>query len=243
MTDQPIPPVSLFRLFTRMGGWIVLVLGVFLLLFTLISHLSLQQAKRFEAEGQAAEATVTDKYTTTSRDADGDTSTSYWLVFNYRTSDRQEIEKTTTVGTNLYRSVEVGGTFELLYLASDPEKVETNPGSNRSMSRVTQGMALVFGLIWLAGFWIVGRWAVAGARARTYGSRHRVKVTELRRTNLRVNNRPCYRLIWEEPGGGEGRSLLQRSATVKGLKPGDEIDIYEGLKSGWWVGDVGVREG
>lgn len=243
MTDPQIPPVSLFRLFSRMGGWIVIIFGVVLLFFTAISQLSLSDAKRFEAEGQTATATVSEKYTTTSRDSDGDVDTDYWLSFSYVTSDRQEIDKTTTVGTKLYRSVEVGGTFDLLYLPSQPDRVETRPGSNRTMSRFTQGFALAFGLVWLVGLWVVGRWAVAGARARKYGTRHRVQVQEVRRTNVKINNRPRYRLIWQEPGGGQGRSLLQRHTAVRDFKPGDQIDIYQGLKSGWWIGDVGERDG
>ena len=58
MTHIPDPPPSLFRLFNRMGGWMVIIAGAALLLFTLISHLALQTAKRFEAEGIPARAEV-----------------------------------------------------------------------------------------------------------------------------------------------------------------------------------------
>jgi hypothetical protein len=47
----PRQPVSLLRLFLKMGGWFVVVAGVFILLFTLFSHLSLQTARQFEREG------------------------------------------------------------------------------------------------------------------------------------------------------------------------------------------------
>ncbi|MFK7940684.1 MAG: hypothetical protein AB8B82_14985 [Roseovarius sp.] len=242
MTEHALPPVSLFRLFSRMGGWMVIIAGVFLLLFTLISHLSLQAAQRFETEGQTATATVSKKYTTTSRDSDGDVTTQHWLGFSYVTSDKQDIDTLITVGTRLYRSVEVGGTFDLLYLPSEPDRIETRPGSNRTVSRFTQGAALVFGMAWLTGFWIVARWAVAGVRARKYGQRHRVQLTEIRRTNLRINNRPRYRLIWQDPDGGQGRSMLQRKASVSALRAGDTVDIYQGIKSSWWIGDVGERD-
>ncbi len=242
MTDPPVPPVSLFRLFSRMGGWIVLVIGVFLLFFTWISHLSLEEAKRFETDGQMAEATVLKKYTTTSRETDGGEETDYWLEFTFITQAKDQIVKKETVNTSLYKEVDVGGTFDLFYLPSEPSEVETSPGSNRMLSRLTQGFALVFGLVWLAGFWRVGRWAVDGARARRYGTRHRVKVTSIDRTNVRINNRPRYRLTWVGPNGDPGRSLLQRGSWVEDIKPGDTVDIYQGVKTGWWVGDVGERE-
>lgn len=241
MTNAPLAPVSLFRLFSRMGGWIVIILGVFLLFFTIISQLSLQEAKRFETEGLEAQATVLEKYTTTSRDSDGDERISYWLRFSFVTQVKEEIEQRETVNTALHRSVEVGDTFDLLYLRSDPERVETSPGSNRTMSRFTQGAALVFGVVWLIGIWIVARWAVAGTRARKYGQRHTVKVASVDRTGVRINNRPRYRVAWIGPEGTRGRSLLQRSSAVAGMKAGDEIDIYQGIKTGWWVQDVGER--
>lgn len=241
MKDQTIPPASLFRLFNRMGGWIVIVLGVMLVLITLVSQLALNTAQRFEAEGVAATATVEEKYTTTSTDSDGDTTTSYWLTFRFVTADKREMTLTETVGTSLYRQVSPGDTFELLYLRSDPERVETSPGSNRAASLYTQISALVFGLLWLVGLWRVGSWAVAAVRARKYGARETVRLTGIERSGVRINNRPRYRLTWKDSQGRAGKSLLQPKDRIRDLSGGDRIDIYRGLKTGWWVGDVGER--
>ena len=85
MDHDRLPPVSLFRLFWKMGGWLVLIFGVTLLLLTLIGHLSFRTAERFAGEGLPAMARVTDKYTTTSRDSDGDKVTTYWLSVEFVT--------------------------------------------------------------------------------------------------------------------------------------------------------------
>ena len=243
MIDIPDPPPSLFRLFIRMGGWLVLIAGAFLLLLTLISHLALQTAKRFEREGIMATAQVSEKYTTTSTDSDGDKTISYWLTFTYITAGKDEITLTETVSTALYRSVEPGRSFDLLYLESEPDRVETSPGSNRSASRFTQIAALAFGSLWLFGLWKVGGWAVAAVRARRYGRREMATVTDIARTGVKINNRPRYRVVWTDGQGKEGKSLLHKSGDLSGLRGGDEIVIYQGVKLSWWAGDVGERDG
>ncbi|WP_371228678.1 DUF3592 domain-containing protein [Roseovarius sp. 2305UL8-3] len=239
--EIPRYPVPIWRLFLKMGGWIVLISGAILLLFTLISHLALQTAKQFEREGRMASAMVTEKYTTESRDSDGDRTTTYWLTFDFVTERREEVTVTESVGTSAYRRAEVGQPFELLYLASNPQKIEATPGSNRRGSRVFQIMALVLGLIWLVGLWKVGGWSVSAVRARRFGTRETAKVKEVRRTAVRINNRPRYRLIWRDSKGREGASLLRKGADLESFGKGDPIEIYMGLKTSWWVGDIGER--
>lgn len=219
----------------------MLIAGGLLFVFTLFSHLAFENAKWFESEGRVATATVAEKYTTTSRDSEGDESTSYWLTFTYVTDDKEEITLTETVGTTLYHSVAPGGTFDLVYIEAAPRIVESSPGSNRSAARGAQMIALVFGTGWLLGLWKVGGWAVAAARARHYGRREEAKVTALHRTRIRVNNHPRYRLKWEDAHGRTGTSLLHRCEAFSGIAPGHKIAIYQGVKHSWWVGDVGER--
>lgn len=243
MTELPAPAPSLFRLFSRMGGWIVLLSGVVLLVLTLISQLAFHLANRFEEEGRMATATVRERYTTTSTDSDGDTTTSHWLGFDFVTDRKEEISLTETVGTSLYRAMQVGDSFELRYLASAPETVETTPGSNRTATRVTQMIALGVGALWLIGLWVVGGWAVAAVRARRHGARIKARVTSVERSNVRVNNRPRYRLTWEDAQGRTGKSLLRKREDLSGYRPGDTIEVFQGIKHSWWVGDVGERPG
>ena len=143
MNDTSVPPVSLFRLFWKMGGWIVIVFGAILLIFTLISQMSLSAAKRFEAEGVPATAVVTQKYYTESIDSDGDRSVTYWLTLNFVTQNKQDITVTESVSSSEYARGEVGEAFELVYLQSEPEWVELTPGSYATGAKVAQIGALV----------------------------------------------------------------------------------------------------
>lgn len=241
MIETPDPPPSLFRLFLRMGGWFVIIAGVVLLMFSIGSHFALQSAKRFEREGVPAVAEVSEKYSRTSSSSEGGNKTTYYLTFTYVTQDGTGYTDTRSVGTSLWNSVEEGDTFELLYLQSAPQTIETSPGSNRTASGAMQVIALVFGGLWLLGLWKVGGWAVAATRARRYGRREVAKVVKVERTGVRINNRPRFRLVWKDAQGREGRSLLHKAAALEGLGYNDEIGIYQGVKHSWWVGDVGER--
>lgn len=237
----PRHPVPLFRLFWKMGGWSVIILGVLLLILSLISQANLSTAKRFEKEGRKATAIVTERYTTVSTDSDGDRTTTYWLTLDYVTQAGEEISLNRSVGTAAYNRASEGQPFDLLYLDSQPRKTELTEGSYRQSSRVLQVVALVEGVMFLGLLWLIGGWTVSAARARRYGRREEAVVREVRRTNIRVNNRPRFRLVWEDSAGREGKSLLRKKSDLAGFRPGDHIDIYHGLKRSWWVGDIGER--
>ncbi len=237
----PRHPVSFFRLFWKMGGWIVIILTVLMLIATLISQLSLNLAKRFETEGREATAVVVEKYFTESTDSDGDRTVTYWLGLEFTTQVGEAISVKRTAGSSEYNRAEVGGEFDLLYLESEPETTELTEGSHRTGAKVGQIIALVFGLIWLGLLWLIGGWAVAAVRARRFGVREEATVTEVRRMRVRVNNRPRYRLIWTDSRGREGKSLMRKGRDLDGYRAGDTVEIYQGVKRAWWVGDVGER--
>lgn len=68
-----------------MGGWVVLITGVLLLVFTLISHFNLKTARMFEAEDRRVVAKITDKEKIVRRDPDGNDKVSYWLTLEFVT--------------------------------------------------------------------------------------------------------------------------------------------------------------
>ena len=225
-----------------MGGWWVIITGVMMLFLSLASSSTLSLAERFEREGRSASATVTSKYTTESRDSDGDVTTTYWFSLEYRTQRGEEITKEATVSGSRYRAASEGAQVELLYLETEPERIEIEIGSNRRISRWTQIFSLIIGIAWLSGLWSVGGWAVAAVRARRYGTRVTATIEEVKRTAVRVNGRARYRLVWKDASGRSGHSLLQKEAQIRTFGPGDQIDVYQGVKYSWWVGDVGERE-
>lgn len=241
--EIPQGPVPLRTLFLKMGGWFVLIGLLLLLIFSIASHFTFETAKRFEREGRLATATVTERYSTEGRDSDGNRTTTYWLTFDYTTEAGEEISLNRSVNSAAYRSTDVGEPFELLYLESEPRRTEVDRGSNRSAARVMQIVALVMGLVWLWGLWLVGGWAVSAVRARRYGTEEQAEVTDVRRTNVRVNNKYRYRLIWTDSQGREGKSLMHKPEHLTRFQRGQIIKIYHGIKYSWWVGDVGERDG
>ncbi len=239
--NVPKYPVPLFRLFWKMGGWIVLITGVVLVVFTLISHANLKTARRFENEGRRAVALITNKEKTVRRDSDGNDKVNYWLTLDFVTGLGEAITVRQSVGHGQYNSLQEGGELPLYYLVSEPGKVELTQGSHRKGARITQWIALIAGLIWLTALWVIGGWAVSAVRTRRFGTRKEAMVQEIKRTNVKINNRPRYRLVWRDNEGREGQSLLHRHSNLDSLKPNDIIHIYQGPKRSWWVGDVGER--
>ena len=237
------PPVSTFRLFLKMGGWVPLIFAVVLVIITVIGQLSLNTAKRFDAEGRETVARVVEKYTTESRDSDGDRTVTYWLTLDYETTSGKVITRTRTATSSEYRRAREGSEITLRFLESDPTVTELTEGSYAQGAWVAQIIALVIGVMWLGALWITGRWAVEAARARRYGACEDAEVTGVERTSIRVNNRPRYRLSWKDGQGRPGKSLLRKRADVEQYGRGDRIRIYQGLKRPWWAGDIGDRAG
>jgi hypothetical protein len=240
---MPNPPVPFRTLFLKMGGWVVIISGIFVALMSILGHFAYQAAKQFERDGRAAVATVEEKYTTQRRDANGDTVTTRWLVLSFTTQLGEDVVVRRVASQGEYARAEVGGAFDLLYLESRPDRVELTAGQNRSAARFQQIAALVIGIIWLGSLWLVGGWAVAAVRARRFGERIGAQVLDIKQTGIRIAREQKYRLIWKDDQGRMGRSLLRARADLAHLKPGDRIEIYRGIKHGWWADDIGDRSG
>lgn len=239
--DAPLPPVSMLRLFLKMGGWFVVISGVVLVLLTVVAQLFFSTAKRFETEGRPAVAVVVGKEVTESTDSDGDRTVTYWLTLEYAAGG-EVIRNRTTVNSGEYRRAGEGEELEIWYLESDPRRVEVTKGENAGSARVFQVMSLLFGVIWLGLFWLVGRWVVEAVRARRYGTCEWAEVTEVYRTAITVNNRPRYRVKWRDGQGRAGKSLLRKRRDVEEVRPGGKVRIYQGLKRAWWAADIGDRQ-
>ncbi|MCA0954250.1 DUF3592 domain-containing protein [Mameliella alba] len=236
-------PVSIFRLFWRMGGWITLIFIALLLVLTLISHTTLNLANRFDQEGRETAADIVDKRREVTTDSDGDREVTYYFDLRFETHEGERVVVSRSVGSSLYHRHEIGERLPIWYLQSDPERTELNRGENRTTSIVTRWIALVFGLGALVAMWIPGRWAVAAVRARRYGARETAHVTGMKATNYRVNNKYRYRLTWKEASGRQGESLAYKEHQLEPYRPGQEIVVYQGIKRAWWSGDIGERPG
>ena len=242
MTKQiATEPVSLFKLFWRMGGWITLIfLGIFGIM-TLISLSAYHTAARFAAEGLETTAEVTDRYYRESRDSDGDRTVTYYLVLDYTTLAGQAMNVHRTVGSSLYNKTQVGMTMPVWYLASEPDELELSQGENHSGAIIAQVIGLIFAAGFLGGLWYWGGKAVAATRARRFGARERVVVTGVEPSNVTVNKTRLYRVHWREASGRMGKSMVFRPEVLAQIGRGTEITVYQGIKRAWWEGDVGPR--
>ncbi|SMX36026.1 DUF3592 domain-containing protein [Maliponia aquimaris] len=235
-------PVPVWRLFWRMGGWVMLIFVVIVLVLTMVSQSTLSLAQRFDVEGRETTAEVTDKYERVSTDSDGDREVTYYFELRFDTQRGDTVGVTRSVGSSTYNDAAVGDRVPIWYLNSEPGTIELSRGENRTTSIVTRWIALGFGALMLAALWVPGRKAVAAARARRYGRRETAVVTGLKQTSYRVNNRHRYRLTWREDSGRIGESLAYKEDALDGYKPGDKITIYQGIQRAWWSGDVGERD-
>ncbi|MCZ7676744.1 MAG: DUF3592 domain-containing protein [Roseovarius sp.] len=129
-SDAILAPVSMWRLFLKMGGWFVLGLGATVLVLAFIGQQFFSTAKRFEVEGRRAMALVTEKYITESTDSDGDRTITRWLDLEFTTRAGEGIAITKSVGTGEYHRARKGAEIELWYLESAPTRVEITRGSN-----------------------------------------------------------------------------------------------------------------
>lgn len=232
-------PVSFFRLFWRMGGWLVLIFGSGFLLLSLVNHFAFGLAERFDAEGIETSAQVIDRYYTESVDSDGDKTITYYLEIDFKTNAGRPMRLKPSVGSALYNRTRIGDNIPVWYLQSDPSRIETRRGQNRSAATVTQIIGAIFGLLMLGGVWFPGSKAVSALRARRYGRRDMAEVTGLKQTRWKVNEQYRYRLQWRDSDGRNGESLAYRRDRLTPYRVGSKVPVYRGLRRTWWEGDVG----
>ncbi|MFW2543611.1 hypothetical protein ACN2XU_13270 [Primorskyibacter sp. 2E107] len=235
-------PVPFWRLYLRLGGWFSVAFFVVLALLTVGSTLAHGLAERFETEGRKTQAEVLNKYITESTDSDGATTYTRWFALAYTTNTGADFEVDRSVSTALFETTQIGGFIPIRYLETEPERIETSEGSNRTAGTVMQIMGLVDGLLFLGAMWYSGRRAVAAVRARRYGKQESVKVEELHTTAVRINGKRRYRLKWRDGMGRTGYSLMYPKDQLLRFPPGHPIVVYHGLKKAFWEGDVGPRQ-
>lgn len=236
-------PVPIFRLFLRMGGWLVVILGLVFVGLSLVSASDADLARRFDDEGRQANGTISHKRFARTRNPDGSLSTSYWMTLRYPTHAGEVVMQERLVNAAEYLRATRGDRVSLRYLPDDPRTIELAGNWYHSAARTTSTLALGVGIAWLLCLWVVGRRSVDAIRTREYGRRDRATVTGIRRAAIRVPGCPDTRLTWRDGQGNAGQSLLHHGRDLYALDQGDHITIYRGPDQSWWVGDLGERAG
>jgi hypothetical protein len=236
-------PRSWLSLYIRLGGWVSLILAAFLLLMTLFSATQLVIADRLDADGAFATAVVTDRQVRVSTDTDGDESRSYHASFRYKDARFGGQEQTRNVGFDYYSSVAVGDEVTIRYLRSDPATFEYEIGQYRSDGNILRWLALFFGVVGLVLLWRFGRETTEALLVRRDGETRVAQVVEIHETSVRINKRRQARLVWEEPDGQRGESLLHDVEKLSELyRAGDPITVFRLGDAAYWEGDVGPRK-
>ena len=238
-----LKPQSVYRLFLRMGGWLVILLGVACLLLSLLSALDADLAERFEGEGRQVAATVSHKRHIHTRNPDGSLSTAYWVTLRYRTSDGEQLMLERLVSAEESERALEGAKVYLLYLPDDPQRVELSANWFQSAAEIKKSLALSVGVLWLLLLWIIGKRSVDAIRAREFGTREPAIVTAIRKSAILLPGYPDTRVFWQDFKGEGGHSLLYHGYQLSRLDPGKQIEIFRSPQGCWWIGDVGDRAG
>jgi hypothetical protein len=223
--DDRVERAGRLRLFLRLWGWMAAFPLLFAVIFGLITMVEGRKAERLEADGAVAEATVTGKRIDVSYDSDGDKDTDYMLEFRFRAEGR-ELADEEEVSRSFYHANGVGDSLPVRYWRPDPSVFELEPGATATTILWTKIVSIV-GLV-IAGFWTERCWRKANRmiRLHEHGARRRATVLRVERTNVRVNNRPRYRLAWEDDEGFRGRSLMGPFERFDDWPEGGEITVY-----------------
>lgn len=224
-----------------MGGHIAVIQLIVAFVMWHLSAASLDLADRFANEGNAASARIEDKYSETTRDADGDQVTRYYLELSFETEDGQSIKLSKRVGRSHFSSVEKGEVIDVTYLRSDPGKIELSDGETLNRAKGEQFMFYLFLAFALTTFWYTARMALDAFQARKSGERQEVEVSEIRKARW-WQFRVGYRLVWHERDGRQGTSLSQSADRLMGFRTGDRLIVFRGRLRSWWAGDCGDRD-
>lgn len=238
---RPPGPPDVLRLFLRMGGWGVIILGVLVLIVSLLSASRLSLAREFERDGRLTRAEVVQKFVRIQTSADGGQTYGYFVRFGFDTPDGQRIQVQRALQFEDFELIDEGQSLDLRYLPDDPETILLASDAYKEGGTALRRIALVGGLVWLWSLWRVGGWAVDAVRAREYGVSEEVEVVKVQRTAVRMNRQRLFRLVWRDAAGHQDHSMLNWRKVVARFRPGDRIEVYRGSRHMWWPGDVGDR--
>ncbi|MCC1493366.1 DUF3592 domain-containing protein [Cognatishimia sp. F0-27] len=236
------PPVAIWRLFWRLGGWAATIPAALCVFITMGAATLKVQADRFDASAIETTAEVTDRHRTEVADEDGGTEITYELALVFPMQGGHEMHVLHPVDAAVFEAQTVGTTLPVWYLPDAPETIEITRGETRFGARLAQAVALVLGLATLITGWLPARRAVDAVRARRYAERQTARITSHDRTAWEENGKPRYRISWQSEEGRIGQSMLRSAADLRDFPIGTPITVFKGLRRDWWINDVGDRD-
>lgn len=209
-----------FRSFLLLFGAIMLFVGSILLF---IAGSDVRTAREYEATGRRAQGEVIRKDL---RRATSNTSTSYELTYRFGSAGRA-LERTESVDVHVWEAVEPGHRVEVEYLPGNGGSVRLagRDGSGSWIAAaVGGGIALVGAVLFsIGGRALVRRWRIYRTGTSAPGT-----VTDVRETNVRVNNRTQWAVHYTY------RDHVGQTRT------GDSGPLPPGEAQEWQQGDTGL---
>lgn len=242
MSTGSIPAKNAFRLFWSANGWfglIFLLLGTGVLIGSGVVGVN---AWRLTSEGEAVTGEVLGKDWRTSRDSDGDTSTSYYVRFSFDTRTGEYFEDENSVSYEIYSNAEIGDPIEVNFWPGDPMLNEIDPNSNIFIASLLGLLGLPFFLVGATFVTLHARFVLGAIKTRDRGEQVEAVVTEHQRSGLTVNNTRYYRLHWRDERDNTGKSRPAHPSKLVDYPQGSKISVYINPRSpqnGVWEGDVG----
>lgn len=237
-------PVGRLRLFGRFWGWWALLPLLFGAVFTAITMFEGRKAQRLETGGLDGQAQILEKWVERKRDSDGDITRIYKLSYRFEAGNMMEGED--SVSRRFYNSVQAGQQVPIRYWGKDPDVHEIEPGATGKQIWIVKIIAIVTLTAGGALFFIAWQGSARALAVREHGTRRKARVTGLKTTNVKVNNRPMYRLTWLDSQSKPGQSFMAREQKFDAYPEGAEIWIYadpRGRRKPVWEGDVGPSRG
>lgn len=229
-------PVSWMDLFWATKGWLAMIAGVALLIFTLVSVNKYRLAHEFATTGVWTTAEITKMRT---RRSDDDTD--YLVTFAYQAGTRQ-LSRERDTGGSYYRRHDVGDQVDVKYLPQRPTKFEYKDGQTHSSAQVFQIIAGIAGVLGCGVLWWSGSKANKAVLARRYGVRSVATIERF--VEHKNSGKPTGRgyMIFRTKDGLRGESLNGNIRELRALGSGTEIVVFVRGRDVWWEGDVGPRE-
>lgn len=152
--DHGFRPTAWAR-FKRRKGVPLLVLAGFCLLITVFGAVNMSKGVLLEREGRAVMAEVVGTEVTRQirHNASNNMSTTYRVDLRFETEAGVWVETTQSLPGRLFRDMAEGVATEVIYLPSDPEVLEFEPGQTRQSGRVAAiggGLGLLLAIAGLA---------------------------------------------------------------------------------------------
>jgi len=237
------PKRSWFSLSFGVVGWIFTGFLVVGLILAVPAYLNLRKGWNLAAHGVAVTGHVTTLATSThscGKD-DMDSCTDYNVGYAFEADGVMRNAKA-SVAESFYSQLNEGAVLPVRYAAEDPAVSEIEIGTTMIAAVVLGLLALVFA--GLGGIGLAFRMRKAGriVRVRDDGTMRTALVTGQERTNVRINDRQQFVLVWKDSAGAEGRSRYRRQEDLPPV--GEAITVYadpDGLLPPVWEGDSGTR--